>query len=364
MRPLQVVAALTFSVSAFSAAYANEFVPGEIFISVHGPEGCLAQADWIWRVDPSTRVVSEFAAVEDGLCDSNGLRFTPDGRFLRVLNLSSATVLDLDSAGAGQVVLGPENGLGGPYGFNGLDWDAQGNFYVADYSPGRVMRFRPRGALPEQSWFTPYYRGGALICTPGGEVFYSYGDVYRVTSTGIELFDQLRPEAFAYGLAVTRSGHLLVATRDAILRYANAQADRRSTVLPGLASLGAVAIALAGDDRTLFRANYGYGSTPSALLAIDIETGTYEEVYRLPAFRYAGLGIAVYIPAIRGDMNCSRRLDNFDIDPFVVALTDPAAYAANFSWCDRNLADINDDGAVDNFDIDPFVLALVNQPMP
>jgi len=56
-----------------------------------------------------------------------------------------------------------------------------------------------------------------------------------------------------------------------------------------------------------------------------------------------------------GDLNCDGTLNNFDIDPFVLALTDPAAYAQAFPSCDRVLADVNGDGEVDNFDIDPFV---------
>lgn len=59
-----------------------------------------------------------------------------------------------------------------------------------------------------------------------------------------------------------------------------------------------------------------------------------------------------------GDLNCDGIVNNFDIDPFVLALTDPGAYAATFPMCDVSAADINDDGVVNNFDIDPFVLLL------
>ncbi|MGE0480304.1 MAG: hypothetical protein AB7Q17_07515 [Phycisphaerae bacterium] len=62
-----------------------------------------------------------------------------------------------------------------------------------------------------------------------------------------------------------------------------------------------------------------------------------------------------------GDMNCDGVINNFDIDPFVLALTDPAAYAVQFPGCDANLADVNGDGMVNNFDIDPFV-ALITGP--
>ncbi len=59
-----------------------------------------------------------------------------------------------------------------------------------------------------------------------------------------------------------------------------------------------------------------------------------------------------------GDMNCDGVLNVFDIDPFVLALTDPAGYAAAFPACDGSAADINEDGQVNAFDIDPFVELL------
>ena len=62
--------------------------------------------------------------------------------------------------------------------------------------------------------------------------------------------------------------------------------------------------------------------------------------------------------ALLGDLNCDGAVDFFDIDPFVLAVTDPAAYGDLFPDCDLSLADLNDDGQVDFFDIDPFV-ALV-----
>lgn len=61
---------------------------------------------------------------------------------------------------------------------------------------------------------------------------------------------------------------------------------------------------------------------------------------------------------IPGDLNCDGVVNNFDIDAFVLALTDPAAYAAQNPACTRDAADTNNDGAVDNFDIDGFVELL------
>ncbi|MBL8880533.1 MAG: hypothetical protein JNG88_15580 [Phycisphaerales bacterium] len=62
-----------------------------------------------------------------------------------------------------------------------------------------------------------------------------------------------------------------------------------------------------------------------------------------------------------GDINCDGSANNFDIDPFVLALVDPDAYAAQFPNCDRSRADINGDGDVNNFDIDPFVQLLTGR---
>ena len=59
-----------------------------------------------------------------------------------------------------------------------------------------------------------------------------------------------------------------------------------------------------------------------------------------------------------GDLNCDSVLNAFDIDPFVLALTDPAGYAAAWPDCDIMLADCNGDGEVNAFDIDPFVELL------
>ncbi|MBL8877928.1 MAG: hypothetical protein JNG88_02315 [Phycisphaerales bacterium] len=62
--------------------------------------------------------------------------------------------------------------------------------------------------------------------------------------------------------------------------------------------------------------------------------------------------------ALTGDLNCDGAVNNFDIDPFVFALTDAGAYQAMYPNCDVLAGDISGDGVVNNFDIDPFVLLL------
>lgn len=72
---------------------------------------------------------------------------------------------------------------------------------------------------------------------------------------------------------------------------------------------------------------------------------------------WPGAAVDVRYP---GDMNCDGVVNNFDIDPFVIALTDPRLYAAMFPNCDINNGDVNGDGVLNNFDIDPFVMCLTN----
>jgi hypothetical protein len=50
----------------------------------------------------------------------------------------------------------------------------------------------------------------------------------------------------------------------------------------------------------------------------------------------------------------------FDIDSFILALTNPQQYGIIQPNCDYWLADVNLDGAVNAFDIDPFIEALTH----
>ena len=55
-----------------------------------------------------------------------------------------------------------------------------------------------------------------------------------------------------------------------------------------------------------------------------------------------------------GDLNCDGSFNGGDIDPFFLALGDPAQYLRQFPGCDILLGDMNCDGRVDGGDIDEF----------
>ena len=62
--------------------------------------------------------------------------------------------------------------------------------------------------------------------------------------------------------------------------------------------------------------------------------------------------------ALRGDVNCDGHVDFADIDPFVLILLDPAAFADRHPTCNRAAADTNVDGLINFSDIDSFVALL------
>ncbi|MDX2200058.1 MAG: hypothetical protein SF069_13940 [Phycisphaerae bacterium] len=66
-------------------------------------------------------------------------------------------------------------------------------------------------------------------------------------------------------------------------------------------------------------------------------------------------------PALAGDMNCDGFVTVGDVGGFVLALTDPAGYAAQYPACDIQNADMNQDGFITVGDIGLFVLALTGE---
>lgn len=66
-------------------------------------------------------------------------------------------------------------------------------------------------------------------------------------------------------------------------------------------------------------------------------------------------------PNVLGDLNCDGVTDFGDINPFVLALSNPPMYGQEFPGCPLVNRDINQDGRFDFGDINPFV-ALLTTP--
>jgi hypothetical protein len=68
--------------------------------------------------------------------------------------------------------------------------------------------------------------------------------------------------------------------------------------------------------------------------------------------------LKAYVAPVLGDLNCDGAVNQLDIGPYILALTDPVKYAQRYPQCHRSLADVNGDGTVDSLDLVPFLRLL------
>jgi hypothetical protein len=73
--------------------------------------------------------------------------------------------------------------------------------------------------------------------------------------------------------------------------------------------------------------------------------------------RYTRLGVGC-AGLLTGDANCDGAVNAFDIDPFVIGLTNLPTWQATYGCDPMCVLDCNHDGSINAFDIDPFVLCL------
>ncbi len=126
-------------------------------------------------------------------------------------------------------------------------------------------------------------------------------------------------------------------------------------------------------SRNTFRASLGTSDTTLRPGTCYIETRslTVDPSWRRPNLRVvawveaplAQYPAEVYQAAIAavplaGDMNCDGQTNFGDINPFVLALSNPPAYFQLYPECDIMLGDVNLDGSVNFADINPFVALL------
>jgi len=72
--------------------------------------------------------------------------------------------------------------------------------------------------------------------------------------------------------------------------------------------------------------------------------------------------LTVRARSVRGDLNCDDLINLDDVAPFVTALLDPTAYAAQFPGCNILRADMNADGSTNGLDIPGFTAAILSNP--
>ncbi len=115
-----------------------------------------------------------------------------------------------------------------------------------------------------------------------------------------------------------------------------------------------------GDGTFLTEVNYAVASDPRGVVAGDLDADTDSDLVIVGAVANA---VSVLInhgcgPFVRGDLDCDGSVGFGDINPFVLALMDPAGYEAAFPTCSILHADCNANGLVEFGDINPFIAIL------
>jgi T5SS/PEP-CTERM-associated repeat protein len=129
------------------------------------------------------------------------------------------------------------------------------------------------------------------------------------------------------------------------------------------------AASLAGTMEVSFINGYvPSGSTSFTILTAASVSGTFPNVafVNLPSGRSASVTytansvrLDITGATAAGDLNCDGAFDVGDVQPFALALTNPAAYQAAFPSCDISRADIDGNGSPNGHDVADFTAALL-----
>jgi sugar lactone lactonase YvrE len=284
----RLLAFASAAILGLATSASGQFIDGDLYVGSYA-------YNCIYRVDASLNVTI-FADSGDGLSGPSAVAFTPSDTLL-VSSYNGITVHEFDSAGNGSKLYDQSNGLRGPFGENGLAFDAQLNLYVSDFVLHEIFEFPVGGGGP--TVFADYGDG---IVEPDGLAFASNGDLFvanragydilRIDSSGnATVFDSFSEKP--YSIVMRGNGDLYVATDVSghVFRYPGADASQR-TLLASVTNSGSnPALQIGNDDQTLYYTSVYVGN----LVTIDADSGSMNEV--LPKSSLPGaVAIAIYSP--------------------------------------------------------------------
>ena len=215
----------TLAALVFAGSARGQFVPGHVFAAELPGKVCkLAKgfgSDRIWEIDPQTGEASLFVEIPPEMCGfMTGLAFTPDGTRLRGASFLRNEILEFDSEGNMTIVLDLSDGIAAPWGFNGLAYDANGNFYVGQRA-GNILRF-PSDGGPATVFADVLDCGGpeAIALAADGDLYcatimFSNNLLRRMTPDGNAFpFDSYGSIFPIHTVTADDSGHVYVSSGD------------------------------------------------------------------------------------------------------------------------------------------------------
>lgn len=292
------VSLLTLGALAANGGLAGaEFVPGRIYAAaVYGDREYRHLPPILWEFDPATGQSRKFATLPNPPYGSVvGLRFTPDGHYLRMTVPNRNEMLEMDGSGQFRVVLDADDGLGDP---TYMDYNRSGDLFVNNGATREILRFPADGGPPTVFAGRPWVQGtGQFAVAPGGEVYYHYGyrNIIRFEADG-RGSQWLYDDMFLTNYLLTDGASRLFFYNSGgeIYRFENGDPNTR-TLLTQIYSARTGRLALSADQKTLYAVNF------LGVWAVDPETGVTRGLGRWPeeAFYYPYWGptdVALFIP--------------------------------------------------------------------
>lgn len=321
MKKTTLLATLGFSLLPMQVVRPGElagFRRGYIYVTYAESEACdFGGREWIVEIDPSDGSWRIFADSDDGLCGASGLRFTPSGDKLLVVNfghvingLDGGWIQAFNPDGTSDIILDASDGLRSPSGANALDFDRDGNLYVLSGDTQQILRFPGNGG--PATVFADNSDGitfqGALSFAPNGELFFGSSRslaILRILPDGQSL---LFDDVGLLSMDVDQCGNLYSVRGDGVFRYEQLDGESRKLLTAQFPNVGSKAIASSPDGREVYLAQLlgeVYRIDPndgSASMFVDLTP----ELTRGAATPY---GMAVFAPRVPGDSDGDGDVD-------------------------------------------------------
>lgn len=281
-----VLTSLVTMTTSMSTAKA-QFTPGHIYISDTAQKNCQGPVepdDRIWEVDPVTGSVSLFVTTPHELCGNmSGLAFKPDGSALRASVFLTSSILEIDGDANVSVALDSNDGIAGPFGFDNIAYDPQGNFYVHNIND--LLRYPADGGPP--TLLAEFGTFGPLDVASDGDVYFGgFDTIFRISPAGevVPLFT-FTTLGDILSLAVDSQENIFVTFAGSIYRFDDDNPSSAQLLASGFSAF--VSLTMSLDESAVYAFDFGH------LYAVDASTGAMTLITDQGPLGGGGLAVAV-----------------------------------------------------------------------
>jgi hypothetical protein len=229
--------------------------------------------------------------------------------------------------------------------FTATDGGTLSNVYFSATSQSPSLPILPGGSFPSGAHI--FYNASPLEGTPT-ELYAAFYQLGLMQQDDID------------ALLIHDSGLVGVFDPGDFVLFSLSRSSPSLATIPGHSATGAAA--------DVFIVYYGQPPmtvVPAGVLGLGDPADNIDALDFFPCDNGFACAVQHGIQSNRGDMNCNGVVNFDDINPFVLALSNPDAYALAYPWCNAYNADTNCDTGIDFADINAFVQCIsVGCPCP